>query len=158
VKDNVAAMAGAVMDLKSKAEDVVADSARAVQEAALKVGDIGGLGADSMKSLAGDVNRLLPMIRQAGYYVTAVDVDAALPPKVVVHCRMESEVPVEDRTKLIESLADSRISAFAVKALFQVSDLQKVLSLGALRPSDIVLELGLNPAVRIRYSEAAASN
>jgi len=147
VETNIAAMAGAVMDLKGKAEEVVA-----------KVGDIGGLGADSMKSLAEDVNQLLPTIRQAGYHVTAVDVDAALPPKITVHCQIEIEVPLEERTKLIESLADNRISACAVKALFQVSDIQKLLRLGALRPSDIVLELGLNPAVRVLYREAAPSN
>lgn len=150
-------IATSLAELKEKFGGAVADTTRAVQEAAAKAGDLGSVGGDTLKSLTEDVNRLMPAIGKAGYHVSAMDVDAALPPKISVHCEMEIDVPAEEREKLIESLSDSRISATAVRMLFQVSDVQKNLKVGSLEPNEVILELGLSPAVRIRYREAAKS-
>jgi hypothetical protein len=39
--------------------------------------------------------------------------------------------------------------------LFQLSDVQKGLSVGALVPREVLLEIGLSPALRVRYREQA---
>lgn len=41
----------------------------------------------------------------------------------------------------------------AVKALFQCSDIQKGLSLGTLKPREVLVEVGLSPALKVRYRE-----
>ena len=153
MKKDVANVTDAVRGLKDRAGEALAGGSKAVQGVAAKMGDLGGVGAESMKSLVDDVNGLLPAIKEAGYHVVGVDVDAAVPPKISIHCRMEIDVAAEDRARLIESLAGSRVSSLAVKLLFQVSDVQKALRLGTLRPTEVVLEMGLSPAVRLRYRE-----
>ena len=150
---SISGIAGAMMDLKDKAGEAVVDSTRAVQDAAQKAGDLGNVGGQSLTALANDVNQLMPAIRKAGYSIAAVDVDAGLPPKIAIHCTTETELPEDQRAQLLQSLVGSRIATFAMKTLFQVSDVQKVLRLGSLRQSVIILELGLNPAVKIRYRE-----
>jgi hypothetical protein len=150
-------IASSIAGLKETFSTAVSESTLAVEEVTAKVSDLGSLGSDSMKSVTDDVNQLLPAIGKAGYHVSALDVDAALPPKIAVHCTMEIDMPAEERQKLIESLAGDRISTMAVKMLFQVSDVQKALKVGALRPQEVILELGLSPAVRIRYRDPSGS-
>lgn len=153
MKDLGTSLAG----LKEKFSAAVSDTTHAVQEMTHKASDLGSFGTDSVKSLTDDVNQLLPAIGKAGYRASALDIDAALPPKIAVHCAMEIDVPQEEREKLIESLAGSRVSATAVKMLFQVSDVQKALKVGNLKPQEVILELGLSPAVRIRYKDPSAN-
>jgi hypothetical protein len=153
MKDITSSISG----LKETFSTAVSESALAVEEVTAKVSDLGSFGSDSMKSVTDDVNQLLPAIGKAGYRVSALDVDAALPPKIAVHCALEIDIPAEQRQKLIESLAGDRISTMAVKMLFQVSDVQKALKVGALKPEEVILELGLSPAVRIRYRDPSVS-
>ena len=153
MKDIGSSLAG----LKEKFSGAVSESTQAVQEVAAKATNLGSVGSDSMKSLTDDVNLLLPAIGKAGYRTSALDVDAALPPKIAVHCAMEVDVPEDERQKLIDSLAGSRISTMAVKMLFQVSDVQKALKVGNLKPQEVILELGISPAVRIRYRDPSAN-
>ncbi len=157
VKNSSEGLAGALAGMKDKAAEAIAGAGDAVKDAALRAGEIGNLGTDSMKSLAEDVNQLMPAIRQAGYHVAGVDVDAALPPKISIHCRLETDLSPDDRACLLRTLEGNRLSTIAVQLLFRVSEIQKILQLGALRASDIVLELGLSPAVRVRYREAPPS-
>src|SRR5437762_12501488 len=103
-------IASSITGLKETFNTAVSESSLAVEEVTAKVSDLGSLGSGSIKSLTDDVNQLLPAIGKAGYRVSALDLDAALPPKIAVHCAMEIHVPAEERQKLIESLAGDRIS------------------------------------------------
>jgi hypothetical protein len=152
--NDLTGIASSLSAIKDKVGDMLSDTTQAVHDVMSKGSDIGSLGAETMKSLADDVNHLLPAIKQAGYNVSSLNIDAALPPKIALSCQMEIDVPEDERAKLLESLADSRMSVTAVQMLFRVSDVQKTLKVGTLRPSEVILELGLSPAVRIRYREA----
>ena len=54
---------------------------------------------------------------------------------------------------LLVSLEGRRIVSAAVASLFKVAEAQRRMSLGSLRPSDVILEVGVSPAVRVRYRE-----
>jgi hypothetical protein len=73
-----------------------------------------------------------------------------------VHCHLESEVPEADRDALLVSLDGRRLAAGAIRALFQVADVQKRLVAGSLKPADVILDLGVNPGVKVRYREGEA--
>ena len=70
-----------------------------------------------------------------------------------MHCHLESEVTEADREALLASLESHRNARAAIQALFQVCDLQKKLAVGTLQPTDVILELGVTPAVKVRYRE-----
>ena len=146
----------AARDLADKAQQRAGDGAEAVRDALGRVADLGQLGSEATQGITDDLNELLPAIRRAGYHVRGIDLDVALPPRIAVHCHLESEVAEADRAALLESLAGRRIAAAAIRALFQVADLQKNLAVGSLTPSDVILELGVSPAVKVRYRERDA--
>jgi hypothetical protein len=125
------------------------------QNLAEKAGNLAQVGADALRSLTDEVNELLPAIRNAGYSVQGVDLDVALPPKVSVHCKLMKDLSEDERAALLTSLEGRRIVSAAVSSLFQVAEAQRRLSLGSLRPADVILEVGVSPAVRVRYREPA---
>ncbi len=146
-------MKDTLKDLAAAAKNVSGQASEALGEAASHLGKMGDVGGDVARGMADDVNRLLPAIKKAGYSVHGLDLDLALPPKFTIHCTMEIEIPPADREALLATLAESRISTIAVKALFELSDVQKRLSLGSLRPRDVLLEVGLSPGIRVRYRD-----
>jgi hypothetical protein len=141
--------------IKEKAGAAFGDGAQAFQETIEKF-DLGGLGPEAMKSLADEVNDLMPTIKQAGYHVEGVDLAASISPKVYIRCKMEIDVSPEERQKLEASLAHKRVAGVVVRALFRVSDAQKKFQFGTMRPSGVVVELGLSPGVTVLYREPTA--
>jgi hypothetical protein len=147
-------IADLTQQIKEKAGAALGDSAHALQEAIGKF-DPGSLAPEAMKSLADEVNNLTPAIKQAGYHVEGVDLVASISPKVYVRCKMEIDISPEERQKLEASLAQKHVASAVVGALFRVSDAQKKFQFGTMRPSGVVIELGLSPSVTVLYREPA---
>jgi hypothetical protein len=137
--------------LAQSAKGSVGGGAEAVRDAVGRLSEIGTLSTEAAKGLADDLNELLPAIRRAGYSVTGIDIDVAIPPHIAVHCQLQTEVAETERQALLNSLEGRRLAASAIRALFQVADLQKRLSAGDLKPTDVILDLGVNPGVKVRY-------
>ncbi len=150
-RERLSGLLQSARDIKDQAQESLGEKADALRGAAARLGDVGQLGSDAVDALGDDVNELLPAIRRAGYSVHAIDIDVALPPKLAVHCRLERQVDAAGREALLEALKEKKIAATAVRMLLRVADLQKRLSVGSLAPRDVVLELGLSPAVKLRY-------
>lgn len=123
------------------------------QDAAARLGALGPVSAELARSITDDLNELLPAIARAGYRVQGIDLDVAIPPHIAVHCRLETEVNEADRDALLATLEGRRLAAGAIRALFQVADLQQRLVSGPLKPTDVILDLGVNPGVKVRYRE-----
>jgi hypothetical protein len=153
MKEKIESLAQAAKALADKAQEKVGDGAEAVRGAVGRIGDIGQLGSEAPQGVTDDLNELLPAITRAGYKVQGIDLDLAIPPRIAVHCHLEAEVSGTDREVLLASLSGRRIATTAIQALFHVSDLQKNLLVGALKPSDVILELGVSPGVKVRYRE-----
>ncbi|HKA24645.1 MAG TPA: hypothetical protein VKF80_06675 [Candidatus Eisenbacteria bacterium] len=147
-------IASVAEQIKEKAASALGQGSHALHETMEKF-DLGNLGPEAMKGLADEVNDLTPTIKQAGYQVEGIDLVASINPKVYIRCRMEIDISPEERTKLEESLAHKKISSTVVRALFRVSDAQKKFQFGTMRPSGVVLELGLSPSVTVLYREPA---
>jgi len=143
----------AAKSLGGQAQETAEHGAGALRDLVEKAGDLAQGGAEAMRSLTDEVNELLPAIRKAGYAVHGVDLDVAIPPKVSVHCKLVADLTPEQQSALLESLAGRTLVSAAVASLFRVADAQRRLSLGSLRPSDVILEVGVTPAVKVRYRE-----
>jgi hypothetical protein len=157
MKDKIGSLAQSTRDtakgLADAAQEKAGSGAEAVRGAVGRLGEIGPFSSEAAKGLVDDLNQLLPAIKSAGYKVQGLDLDVAIPPHVAVHCHLESEVAEGDRQTLLASLEGHRIAAGAIRALFQVADLQKKLVAGSLKPTDVILDLGVNPGVKVRYRE-----
>lgn len=132
-------------------KDKIEALAQSAKDTVGRITEIGTLSAEAARSLADDLNELLPAIKRAGYKVQGIDLDVAIPPHVAVHCQLESEVPEAERQALLDGLEGRKVAAGAIRALFQVADIQKRLAAGDLKPTDVILDLGVNPGVKVRY-------
>lgn len=146
MKDKLDAMAQA-------AADSAKGLAGRAQDAAGRLGALGPVSAEIARTIIDDLNELLPAIAQAGYRVQGIDLDVVVPPKVSVHCRLEAEIAAADREALLATLEGHRLASGAIRALFQVADLQQRLPSGPLKPTDVILDLGVSPGVKVRYRE-----
>jgi hypothetical protein len=153
MKDKIDAMAQSAKDLAGKAQEKAGDGATAAKDALGRLGALGPVSAEMAKTIADDLNELLPAIGKAGYKVQGIDLDVAIPPHIAVHCQLLSEVADADREALLASLDGRRLATGAIRALFQVADIQKRLVAGSLKPVDVILDLGVNPGVKVRYRE-----
>jgi hypothetical protein len=151
--DKVNRILDAAKNLGGQAQEAAGQGAGALRDFAERAGDLAQVGADTLRALTDEVNELLPAIRKAGYLVQGVDLDVAIPPKVSVHCKLQTDLSEEERVALLASLEGRKLVETAVAALFRVADAQRRLSLGTLRPSDIILEMGVTPGVKVRYRE-----
>ncbi|MBK7771023.1 MAG: hypothetical protein IPI48_11055 [bacterium] len=104
--------------LAQSAKDSVGGGAGAVRDAVGRLSEIGTLSSEAAKTLADDLNELLPAIRRAGYSVTGIDIDVAIPPHIAVHCQLQTEVAETERQALLDSLEGRRLAASAIRALF----------------------------------------
>jgi hypothetical protein len=156
VDEKLGNIVNAAKNLGGQAQSLAEQGAETVRAVAEKAGNLAQVGADALRSLTDEVNELLPAIRSAGYTVQGVDLDVTIPPKVSVHCKLQTDLSEAERAALLASLAGRALVETAVSALFRVADAQRRLSLGSLRPSDVILEVGVNPAVRVRYREPVA--
>src|SRR5262245_7643151 len=96
--------------LKDLANKVSGQATEVLEHAGVHLGKVSELGGDVAKSMTNDINTLLPAIRKAGYSVEGLDIDLALTPKFVVICSLQSQISEEERTALMESIADSKVS------------------------------------------------
>ncbi len=127
----------------------------AALDAAAQLTDLKGIGSDAMAAAGEDVNQILPAIERAGYSVQAIDIDIAIPPRIAIHCRMQTDLPDADREALLSSLEGTRFAKPAVQMLLQASDVQEKLKLGKLRVTDVIIEVGLTTGVKVRYTAPA---
>ena len=153
MKDKIDAMAQSAKDLAGKAQEKAGAGAAAAKDALGRLGALGPVSAEMARTIADDLNELLPAIGKAGYKVQGIDLDVAIPPHIAVHCQLQSEVADADREALLASLDGRRLATGAIRALFQVADIQKRLVAGSLKPVDVILDLGVNPGVKVRYRE-----
>jgi hypothetical protein len=150
------AAAQSAKDLATMAQEKVTDGTGVARGALERLSALGAVSAEAVKTITDDLNELLPAIGKAGYRVQGLDVDLTIPPHVAVHCRLEAEVADADRDALLASLDGRRLAASAIRALFQVADIQARLAAGALTPTDVILDLGVSPGVKVRYREGPA--
>ena len=153
MKEKIESVAKAAKGLAGKAQEQAGAKAEALRDAMGRIGEIGQLSSEAAQGLTADLNELLPAIKRAGYHVQGIDLDATIPPRIAVHCHLDSEISGDDREALLASLGGRRMALGAIRALFQVADLQKKLAVGTLKPTDVILELGVSPGVKVRYRE-----
>src|SRR5262245_66655459 len=129
------------------------DKLEAAIGALSKVGELKDLGSEAMRALREDLEQLMPAIQKAGYDVHAVDIDVAIPPKIVIKCKLRVDLPAEEDQALIQSLEGTKMAQAAVQLLIKAAELNKGLKLAHLQMFEVELVLGLTAGVKVHYRD-----
>jgi hypothetical protein len=159
LKDSVATKAGEVKEsVSTKAgemKDSVSTKAGEMKDSALQVAaDAKEASFNKAKEIIEDFNASLPVIRQAGYTVTEVDIALGIPPKVSASVSAAADLTAERVEAVLAEHADKKFTVVLVKALFNAWKLQNAIHIVGMKPRNMGIELGLIPAVTIKFVPA----
>jgi hypothetical protein len=131
--------------LASKAGELTDQAA----EAAAKVKDAS---AAKLAETIDDFNASLPVLREAGYTLSSVDIGIGLPPKVTAAFVVSDDVSEENMERVMAEHADKKFTLLLMKSLHQAWQLQTKVAIVGLKPKGIAVEIGVIPNVSVRFA------
>jgi hypothetical protein len=143
-------------DLTSKAFDLKAQAAVAASElgdiTAAKMGELKEAGLAALSVALDDFNAALPAAHEAGYNLQTLNVGLGLPPQVTATFAASKDVSAENVERVLATHADRKFTVVLIKSLYQASQIQNKLRIGALKPATLSVALGLPPSVSINFT------
>ena len=106
----------------------------------------------SMKELVDDLNQRLPALREAGYTLAGVSVEIGLIPKVVATFDSADDISEERVEAVIAEHQDAKVTTALLRSLYTAYKLQNAVHIAGMKPRGISLELGLTPAIAVRFA------
>jgi hypothetical protein len=159
LKESVATSAGgmkeSVANKAGEMKEAVSVRAGEMKESALQAAaDAKEASFNKVKEIIDDFNSALPVIRQAGYTVSEVDIAMGIPPKVSCSVTAAPDLTADRVEAVLAEHADKKFTIVLVKALFQAWKLQNAIHIVGMKPRNMGIELGLIPAVTVKFVPA----
>jgi hypothetical protein len=142
-----------VSELAARATETATGAAGELRDqVALKASELRDAGLDKLTETLNDFNAALPVLREAGYTLSGVEIGIGLPPKVVAGFVVSDEVELEHIARIIDEHADKKFTVLLMKTMHQAWQLQaRIKFIGGLKPRGLSVELGLVPSVAIQF-------
>jgi hypothetical protein len=135
----------------NKIKDAAGAAASAVGNA---VSGIFGSGVDKLAEWVDDISAASPHLRAVGYRVGDLKLELSLTPRVVVELIKEADVHDEAFQAVLANHSGNKTLYTLVKMIQQARRVEAKIRLKEHRFVALEVELGLPPAVRMRYAEA----
>jgi hypothetical protein len=134
----------------NKIKDAAGAAASAVGNA---VGGIFGAGVDKLAGWVDDISAASPHLQAVGYRVGDLRLELSLTPRVIVELVKEADVHDEAFQAVLANHAGNKTLYTLVKMIQQARRVEAKIRLKEHRFVALEVELGLPPAVRMRYAE-----
>jgi hypothetical protein len=121
-------------------------------QAAAKAGELKDASLGRLLETLDDFNAALPVIREAGYTLSNVDIGLGLPPKVSASFVASDDVSAQNVERLIAEHAEKKFTLLLMKSLFQAWQLQTRIKIAGLKPKGITIEIGMIPNITVRFA------
>ncbi len=125
---------------------------RAKKATVTKVGELKDASLGKVVETLDDFNAALPVVREAGYTLSSVDIGIGLPPKVSASFLASDDVSPENVERLLVEHADKKFTTLLVRALYQAWQLQRKIKVVGLQPKGLSVEIGLIPVVTVKFA------
>ena len=136
---------------EKKAPKTLTEHARGI--AALpgeKLAELKAFGAEKVQETLGAFLLALPALKQAGYDLREFEVELGLTPKVIAHF-MPHPASEEDVAAARETLKDNKIGASMLGVLRRAGDMHRQIKAPGFQCAHMEIDVGVIPAVRLRY-------
>ncbi|MBN8608812.1 MAG: hypothetical protein J0L81_17985 [Caulobacterales bacterium] len=115
-----------------------------------KFAELKQFGADKLQETMAAFLGALPALRQAGYALREFEIELALTPKVTAHF-MPALTDEESVVAAREALKDNKIGASMLSVLRRANDVHRPIKMPGFSCAHLEIDVGLLPAVRLRY-------
>jgi len=135
----------------------VADQTNSLKDKATetsgKLGDLADLSIEKLKGAIEEVNTALPVVEKVGYKARELEIELGITPGISVHFEKFSDASAEDIETIIEENEGKKVITTVIKALTKTDELRAGMKIGKFIFSEVELELGLTPKVKLKYLE-----
>lgn len=100
-----------------------------------------------------DLKKIIPVINKLGYTINEIEIELALIPKVIPHFHRHTEVKIEIQEKILDFCKKNNIPTLILSTIVEASKIQDKMNLGKLKFTDIEIELGVIPSVKIKFTQ-----
>ena len=152
-----------VTTYKNKAEEIramIEEGAETIRDIRADVeGTVEDLKADSEEKMMESLEKIQDserVFKEAGYLLSAIELEMGFNPKVVAVLKRESEIGSRKRTPLKQH-EDNKVLSTVLTSLFKAEALEDKVHLRRLTFSEVHIEMGLVPAVHVLWEDKAAS-
>jgi hypothetical protein len=115
-----------------------------------KLAELKAFGAEKVDQTMAAFLSALPALRQAGYELREFEVELGLTPRVIAHF-MPAPASEEDEAAAREALKDNKIGASMLSVLRRARDMHRRIKAPGFACAHMEIDVGLLPAVRLRY-------
>ena len=142
-----------VSGLASRASEVANTAAGDLKgQVAAKASELKDASVAKLVETLGDFNSALPVIREAGYTLSSVEIGIGLPPKVTASFAVLTNVSTETVERLLVEHAERTFTVLLLKSLHQAWQIHNQVKIVGLQPEGLSVEIGLIPVVTIKFA------
>ena len=153
-----------VTTYKNKAEEIramIEEGAETIRDIRADVeGTVEDLKADSEEKMMESLEKIQDaerVFKEAGYLLSAIELEMGFNPKVVAVLKRESEIGSRKKERLLKQHEDNKVLSTMLTSLFKAEALEDKVHLRRLTFSEVHIEMGLVPAVHVLWEDKAAS-
>ena len=153
-----------VTTYKNKAEEIramIEEGAETIRDIRADVeGTVENLKADSEEKMMESLEKIQDserVFKEAGYLLSAIELEMGFNPKVVAVLKRESEIGSRKKERLLKQHEDNKVLSTVLTSLFKAEALEDKVHLRRLTFSEVHIEMGLVPAVHVLWEDKAAS-
>ena len=153
-----------VTTYKNKAEEIramIEEGAETIRDIRADVeGTVEDLKADSEEKMMESLEKIQDaerVFKEAGYLLSAIELEMGFNPKVVAVLKRESEIGSRKKERLLKQHEDNKVLSTMLASLFKAEALEDKVHLRRLTFSEVHIEMGLVPAVHVLWEDKAAS-
>ncbi len=143
--------AAAAKDAASAAFDKAGAAGASIKDRLAALGDLSHFGGDKLHEISDGVNGAIPLITEAGYALTSLQLELGIPPKVIARAAQTKTVTPELLAELRQRADGLAVGGAIVTVFLKAVALSETVALGGLKAREIELEIGALPAARLIY-------
>ncbi|TCK02493.1 hypothetical protein [Phorcysia thermohydrogeniphila] len=119
----------------------------------IPVVDLSNLGVEKINESIKQLKDVLPLVKEAGYTLSEIEVEVGMPPTVIIHFQVGSgSTSLEDI--LSELREENKVGYSIIKGLLFASKVQESLKLKDEKLEEVEIELGIPPKVVLHFQKS----
>lgn len=153
-----------VTTYKNKAEEIramIEEGADTIRDIRADVeGTVEDLKADSEEKMMESLEKIQDaerVFKEAGYLLTAIELEMGFNPKVIAVLKRESEIGSRKKERLLKQHEDNKVLSTVLTSIFKAEALENKVHLRRLQFSEVHIEMGLVPAVHVLWKDPEAA-
>ena len=110
-------------------------------------------GIEKLKDAWNQIEEASDVFAKTGYSITAIDINLAIPPTIILSFDQIENISDEDEQKILEENKEKTVLYSILVALFKANAVQQTISSVQYKFVGLTIELGLSPKVDMKFKK-----